>query len=423
LDCEILNVGTELLLGDIVNTNAQFLSQELACLGIGVKYISTVGDNAKRLKETLESALMGSDIVITTGGLGPTADDITKEVCSEVFDLPLELHDESLKRMESYFKNFLHPMPESNKKQAYMPKGAKVFKNDCGTAPGCAIKKGGKIIIMLPGPPRELKCIFNNEVRPFLQKFSNSVIVSKNIRTFGIGESAMAEKVEDLLKNSNPTVAPYAKSGEALLRVTAKAADKEEAERMLNPVIEDIKGRLGHVFYGTDCESLEQKVVQMLTQSGQTVAFAESCTGGNTAKRITDIPNSSKVFQCGIVAYSNGIKRKILGVDDESLKKYGAVSEQVAQEMAKGVYKISGSSIAVGITGISGPSSDDTDKPVGLSFIALTNGEHVWCSMINTGKDSQRSLNRNITSSNALNMIRAYLDGYIDEMGFTKIKF
>jgi len=423
LNCEILNVGTELLLGDILNTNAQFLSRELAQLGIGVQYISTVGDNEERLKHSLDSAFEHSDIVITTGGLGPTADDITKEVCSKAFGFELELHEESLQNMKAYFSRFNHPMPLTNEKQAYMPIGSTIFKNNHGTAPGCAMEKDGKVIIMLPGPPRELMPMFNEAAKPFLQKFSDSVIVSHRIRTFGIGESAMAEKVADLLDQSNPTVAPYAKDGEALLRVTAKAKTQDEAEQMIKPIIDNMYSRFGSLIYGVDFENIEQKLVQLLVQKNMTISVAESCTGGYVAKRITDISGSSSVFECGVVSYSNRIKQQVLGVCENTINENTAISEQVAVEMAKGALKLSGASIAIGITGISGPNSDETGAPVGLSYIALTDGKSAWCKKLETGRNGQRDYNRYVTGSHAFNMARMYLEERIDELELSRTDF
>ncbi|MEG1436972.1 MAG: competence/damage-inducible protein A [Oscillospiraceae bacterium] len=423
MNCEILNVGTELLLGDVLNTNAQFLSQELAQLGIGVQYISTVGDNEERLTHSLESAFKHSDIVITTGGLGPTADDLTKEVCCKALGVELEKDEESFKRMQNYFASCHHNMPKTNEKQAFMPKGGTIFKNNFGTAPGCAIEKDGKIVIMMPGPPRELVQMFKESVKPFLQKFQDSIIVSHNIRTFGIGESALAEKVSELLEQSNPTVAPYAKDGEALLRITAKAKTAQEAEQMMKPVIEKLYSMFGSLVYGIDSENLEQRVVELLKQKNMTLSLAESCTGGYLAKRITDVSGASAIFECGVVSYSNRIKEKVIGVSKKSLEEYTAISEQVACEMAKGVLKLSGSSISIGVTGLSGPEVDESGKPIGLNYIALADGKSVWCLKLETGRKDQRELNRFVTCSNAFNMARMYLEGRIDELGLNKFEF
>lgn len=407
--CEIISVGTELLLGDILNTDAQFLSQELAKLGLSVLHQSTVGDNHDRLFELLEQAAKRSDIIILSGGLGPTPDDITKEVACEFFGKELILHEESLKRMSAYFTAKGLVMPESNKKQAMLPADCVVFENNNGTAPGLGMEKNGTHILLLPGPPRELKPMFFESAVPYLKRFSDKVIISHNIRTFGIGESAMSETVADLLDSSNPTVAPYAKDGEALLRVTAMADNEAEAEKICVPMIEEIKERLSDYIYGIDCSCIEEAVVPMLIEKNLKLATAESCTGGLIGKRITNVSGASKVFDCGIISYSNEIKHRVLGVSKEALEKYGAVSEEVAKQMAIGALKVSGADIAVSVTGIAGPTSDGTSKPVGLSYIALADRNNVWVKELNTSR-KDRDYNRFVNSSNALNMVRMYIN-------------
>ena len=407
--CEIISVGTELLLGDILNTDAQFLAKELAALGLCVLHQSTVGDNHDRLLELLGQAAKRSDIIILSGGLGPTPDDITKEVACEFFEKELVIHGESLERMSAYFTAKGLVMPETNKKQAMLPEDCVVFNNNNGTAPGLAMEKDGKHILLLPGPPRELKPMFYESAVPYLKRFSNKVIISHNIRTFGIGESAMSETVADLLECPNPTVAPYAKDGEALLRVTAMADNEAEAEKLCVPMIEEIRARLSDYIYGIDCNSIEEAVVPMLIENKLKLATAESCTGGLIGKRITNVSGASKVFDCGIISYSNEIKHRILGVSEEALDKYGAVSAEVAKQMAKGALKISGADIAVSVTGIAGPSSDGTSKPVGLSYIALADKDNVWVKELNTSR-KDRDYNRFVNSSNALNMVRLYIN-------------
>lgn len=411
MKCEIICVGTEILLGDIVNTNAAYLSKRLAEMGIDVLFEHTVGDNVQRLKSTLEIALSRSDTVITTGGLGPTPDDLTKEVCAEFFSLPLVLHEKSLDKIKQYFKTKNIEMPQSNEKQAYLPDGSTVLENTCGTAPGCIMEKDGKTIIILPGPPREMKAMFEKSVCGYLSKFTHEVIKSHNIRTFGIGESAMAEKVQDLLCLENPTVAPYAKSGEALLRVTAKASSVEEAEKMMFPIIEEIKKRFGDLIYGIDVSSLEEATVSLLKEKNIKISCAESCTGGLIAKKITDISGSSQIFECGIVSYSNEIKNKVLNVKKEDLDKYGAVSETVALQMAQGALNISGADVAVSVTGIAGPESDETGKPVGLIYIGIADKNETKVKELVTGQtafDTCRDYNRTVAALNALNELRLY---------------
>lgn len=407
--CELISVGTEILLGDILNSDAQYLSIELAKLGISVIHQSTVGDNRERLLAQLDEAAKRSDIIILSGGLGPTPDDLTKEVCCEFFDKEMFLHEPTVEKIKKYFSSKGIEMAQNNLKQAMLPKDCVIFPNDNGTAPGMAIEKDGVHILVLPGPPRELKPMFQNCAVPYLMQFSDRIIVSHNIRTFGIGESSMAERVNDLFDAQNPTVAPYAKDGEALLRVTAMAMTKEDAESLCEPVIEEIKNRLDAYVYGVDYNCIEEAAVAMLKEHHLKVATAESCTGGLIAKRITDVPGASEVFECGIISYANEIKHKILGVSEDDLNKYGAVSEPVAKQMAQGALKVSGADIAVSVTGIAGPDSDSTDKPVGLVYIGLADKENVWVRKIRTSR-RDRSYNRYVSASNALNMIRLYID-------------
>ena len=407
--CELISVGTEILLGDILNTDAQYLSIELAKLGISVIHQSTVGDNRERLLAQLDEAAKRSDIIILSGGLGPTPDDLTKEVCCEFFGKEMFLHEQTVEKIKKYFSSKGIEMAQNNLKQAMLPKDCVIFPNDNGTAPGMAIEKDGVHILVLPGPPRELKPMFQNCAVPYLMQFSNRIIVSHNIRTFGIGESSMSERVNDLFDAQNPTVAPYAKDGEALLRVTAMAKTKEDAESLCEPIIEEIKKRLDAYVYGVDYNCIEEAVVGMLKEHHLKVATAESCTGGLIAKRITDVPGASEVFECGIISYANGIKHKVLGVSEDDLNKYGAVSEPVAKQMAQGALKVSGADIAVSVTGIAGPDSDSTGKPVGLVYIGLADKENVWVREIRTSR-RDRSYNRYVSASNALDMIRLYID-------------
>lgn len=396
-------------MGDILNTDAQFLSIELARLGISVIHQSTVGDNRERLLAQLKEAADRSDIIILSGGLGPTPDDLTKEVCCEFFGKKMFLHEPTVEKIKTYFSTKGMKMAQNNLKQAMLPKDCVIFPNDNGTAPGMAIEKDGVHILVLPGPPRELKPMFRNCAVPYLMQFSDRIIVSHNIRTFGIGESLMAERVNDLFDAENPTVAPYAKDGEALLRVTAMARTKEEAENLCEPVINEIKNRLDGFVYGVDYTCIEEAVIEKLKEKHMKVATAESCTGGLIAKRITDVPGASEVFDCGIISYANEIKHRVLGVSEDDLNKYGAVSEPVARQMAQGALKVSGADIAVSVTGIAGPDSDSTNKPVGLVYIGLADRDNVWVRELRTSR-KDRSYNRYVSASNALNMIRLYID-------------
>lgn len=408
--CEILSVGTEILLGDILNTNSKYLSVQLAKLGISVLRHTTVGDNPERLAAALKTALERSDIVIATGGLGPTADDITRDVCCEVMGFEMKLDNGIAEKIKGYFNSKGLEMPETNLRQAYVPVGGEVFENNHGTAPGLGLKKDGKCVVMLPGPPYEMAPMYHESIIDYLREYSDGAIVSHTVRTMGIGESAMAEICADLLENENPTVAPYAKKGEALLRVTAKAENEEEAEKLCKPVIDDVCKRLGSYVYGIDSESIEQRVVELLKEKNLTIATAESCTAGYIPKRITDISGASSVFEFGAITYSNEIKQKILGVREETLASFGAVSEQTATEMAAGIRRVSGADIGISVTGIAGPNSDGTNKPVGLCYIAIDTEDYKTFEKIETGKND-REYNRYVTASRALNLARVYIEG------------
>jgi len=402
---EILCVGTELLLGDIVNTNAAYAARELAAIGINVYFQSVVGDNPARLKQALALALSRSDLVVMTGGLGPTYDDLTKETVAEAFGLPMELHQPSLDAIASYFKRTNRVMTKNNEKQAWMPKGAHVFVNNYGTAPGLAVEKDGKRVVLLPGPPREMEPMFSEEVVPYLKALSDTVLVSHVIHIFGMGESSVEDKLKEyMIAHTNPTVAPYAKEGEVQLRVTAGAKSEAEADAMIWPVIEEIKAVLGDVIYGIDVGSLQAALVQQLLEKNRIVATAESCTAGLVSKRITEISGSSSVFECGIVSYANNIKRDILGVAQETLDAYGAVSEQTVREMARGVRKLSGADIGVAISGIAGPGGGTPEKPVGLVYVcASCDGfEEVLELQLSRRRRNERENIRYLASSNAL---------------------
>ena len=404
---EILCVGTELLLGDIVNTNAAFLSQKLAELGIGVYRHVAVGDNPARLKRALADALESADLVITSGGLGPTYDDLTKETVAEYFGREMQLDEHSLQRIEAYFKRTGRIMTENNRKQAMMPCGAVIFDNDYGTAPSLALSGGEKCVIMLPGPPNELIPIFNERVMPYLMSRRERVIESRNIHIFGKGESAVEEMLCDIMKTStNPTVAPYCKTGEVRLRVTASAETREAALALCDEMIERIYAtEVGGYIYGVDVESLEHAVVDKLKACGVSVAFAESCTGGLISKRITDISGASEVFMGSCVTYSNEAKMKLLGVKAETLERFGAVSEQTAREMARGVRAALGVDIGVSVTGIAGPTGGTREKPVGTVFLGISteSGEQVRALSLSAMKS--REYIRAVSASNAFDMI------------------
>lgn len=412
--CELISVGTEILLGDIVNTNSQYLSKRLADLGISVLHQSTVGDNRERLLKAIGEAFRENDLIILTGGLGPTPDDMTKEVCTEYFGLPMYTDEAIADKIRGYFTRKGLEMPESNLKQALIPEGSITLENNNGTAPGSIIEKDGKIAVILPGPPFEMKPMFEESVVPYLRKFSEHIILSKNVRTFGIGESAMSERVSHLLDNANPSVAPYAKSGEALLRITAMAHNEKEAEELIAPVLDEIKTLLGDCIYGIDAASIEEATVKLLREKGLTVAFAESCTGGYCAKRITDVAGASEVIHCGVVSYSNEIKNRVLGVSAAKLEKYTAVSSIVAAEMAKGIKEISGADYGVSVTGYAGPYYEGCTDEIGTIYIAVTDGEQVWIKKLSTGR-TDREYNRYVSASNAINEVRLCAAAYPDK--------
>ncbi|MGI6403660.1 MAG: competence/damage-inducible protein A [Oscillospiraceae bacterium] len=408
MNAEILCVGTELLLGEIVNTNAAYLARELAALGIGCYYQSVVGDNAKRLAQSLRLALSRADMVITTGGLGPTYDDLTKETVAEHFGLPMELHRPSLEKMEAIFKGRGRVFTKNNEKQAYFPKGSHIFANDQGTAPGLALEHQGKIVIMLPGPPGEMTAMFQKQVRPYLESRSNRVLRSHTIHLFNIGESTVEDKLhQSMLDHQNPTIAPYAKLGEVQLRVTASAADEKEAEALMQPVVEEICTLFSDYVYGVDVQDLQHALVGRLTELDKTIAVAESCTGGTIASRLTEIPGASQVFLCGAVTYSNESKVAMLGVSPQTLEGHGAVSRQCALEMARGIRAASGASIGLSTTGIAGPGGGTPQKPVGLVYVAAATEtqEKVLELHLSRGYDNQRELIRNWASMYALHLV------------------
>lgn len=413
MNAEILSVGTELLLGHTVNTDTAIVARELSTIGINVLHCATVGDNPGRLEEAVQQALSRSDILITTGGLGPTGDDLTKETVARVAGRPLALHEESLRRIEEYFQN--RPWGESQKKQAWLPQGCTVLPNDVGTAPGCVFDTdAGKTVVMLPGPPSELTPMLTRYAIPCLAKKENAVIVSENLHVFGMGEGSVAEFIDDLMQGANPTAATYAKENEMFVRVTARAANEEQARQMMEPLAQKIRERIGSYVYATDCESLEELVVRELGKAGKTLATAESCTGGLLAKRITDVSGASQVFEMGAVTYANRIKEKVLSVSHETLEAHGAVSEETAREMARGIRLAAGSDLGVGITGIAGPGGGTPEKPVGLVYIALCDGEHTWVRRMAPGsadRPRSRSWQRNAAASHALDMVRRYLQG------------
>lgn len=372
MKAEIITVGTEILLGDILNTNCRYLSRELAAMGIEMYYQITVGDNEERLLKTLKESLNRSDIVICTGGLGPTEDDITKEVCAKYFGYELELHKPSLDAMIERFKHMNRVPTKNNEKQAYFPKEAYILKNDNGTAPGCIMEKEGKMIVVLPGPPKEMESMFENYVKPYLSKLTDDVIESEVLRIIGVGESKVENDILDIIDSqTNPTIATYAKGYECTLRITAKAKSVEEAKELIKPMSDEMKRRFGQSLYATGETSIEEVVAKMLVENNLKIAVAESCTGGMVSASLINYPGISSVFMEGCVTYSNEAKMKSLGVKKETLDVYGAVSDNCAKEMASGVAARYNTNVGIATTGIAGPGGGTDEKPVGLVYFGI----------------------------------------------------
>ncbi|MCL2827132.1 MAG: competence/damage-inducible protein A [Oscillospiraceae bacterium] len=409
---EIIGVGTELLLGNTVNTDARDVSEGLSALGINVYYHTVVGDNPDRLRQAVEIARGRADILITTGGLGPTFDDLTKETLAQCFGKELIYHEEIGTEIRAYFEKRLpgQKMPENNLRQAYLPEGCTVFQNDWGTAPGCAFFAEDKHVLMLPGPPRECREMFNHCAVPYLKGLSDAEILSHNIHIFGMGESAVEDKLRGLMEGlTNPTLAPYAKTGEVMLRLTAKAESGEAAEAQMAPVLDQVRAVLGDVIYGVDTDSLEATVLGLLLDAGKTIAVAESCTGGLLTKRLTDIPGASGAFLGGVIAYANQVKTDLLGVDEALIEQLGAVSDPVARSMAQGVRIRLGTDFGIGITGVAGPGGGTEEKPVGTVYVAMATADQTYVRSLRLGND--RSRIRVMAAHHALDMVRRYLTG------------
>ena len=410
---ELIAVGTELLLGSIANTDAQYLSEKLSAMGITVHHHTVVGDNPGRLAEALETARKRADIIITTGGLGPTCDDLTKQTICRTFGRELELHADILEEIRTWFRTKLgREMPENNVQQALLPVNCTVFDNPVGTAPGCAFEENGVHVLMLPGPPFECRYLFEHRAARYLEKLADGVIVSHEIKIFGMGESSVEEALrEPMATLANPTLAPYAKLNECMVRATAKAETREAAEKMLAPLVEQVRTALGDVVYGVDVESLEAVVSALLRERGLTLSAAESCTGGLIAKRMTDLPGASSVFRGGVVSYTNGVNSGVLGVGGELLEEYGAVSEPAARAMAEGCRNICGSDLAVSVTGVAGPDRDSRGNEVGTVYIALAGPEGTICRKLSCGRGRGRDRVRSAAASSAFDMIRRQLLG------------
>ena len=412
MNAEILSVGNELLGGHTVNTDASELSRLMGELGISVVAHTVVGDDPAALRAAVDVARGRAELIVTTGGLGPTYDDLTKETLSAAFGLPLERNENEEAFIRAYFERSNScTFAESNLKQADLPRGCTVLHNDYGTAPGCLFESEGTTVVMLPGPPRECIPLFRNRAMPLLRGKCGQAVRCRELQMMGIGESAMAEQLRDLMESSNPVVAPYTRTGECMVRLTATAESEEECELLLLPVEQEIRKRLGEFIYGTDGTTLEATVLSLLRQRAMTIATAESCTGGLVAKRLTDVPGASDCFVGGMTTYTEEAKCRALGIKQSFIDEQGVVSAAVADKMARKVRKKLRSDLGIGITGWAGPGGED----VGLVFVALAwkdpEGLTRSCVRRLTIGDTGRDRVRTVAANNALDMARRYLSG------------
>lgn len=405
---EIVSVGTELLMGQVVNTDAQFIAQRLAPLGFQVFYHSTVGDNVKRLTAVVHQAVERSDVVVFTGGLGPTDDDLTKETVASALGLTVEPIPEEVERLKKHFETRGYDFTPNNLKQASFPKNAYILPNAFGTAPGCIMTAEDKTAILLPGPPRELFPMFQNHVMPYLERLSGNKLYSRELRIFGKGESSLTYELRDIIENqTNPTVAPYVKTGEVSLRVTALCQNLEEGEALARPMIDEIVSRVGDIVYSTIGESLPETCARMLTDDRKTLAVAESCTGGLIASEFVAIPGCSNFLLEGSVTYSDASKMRRLGVKKETLDAFGAVSEQCAREMAEGMRLSSGADYALASTGFAGPDGGTAETPVGTIYLALATSDGTMVKRVQLF--GERARIREIASLHAFDLLRRSL--------------
>lgn len=407
---EIISVGTELLLGHVTNTDARDVSELLSKIGINVLYHTVVGDNPQRLEDCVKVARERADIIITTGGLGPTCDDLTKEILARAFDVKLVEDKREMDTLYDYI-NLGKKLTDNNFRQALLPEGCTVFHNTAGTAPGCAFEKDGKVVVMLPGPPKECRIMLEKSAIPYLRQLSDEKIVSHTINIFGIGESAVDDIfAREMNAMTNPSMAPYAKECDCLLKVTAKAHTEAEAEEMLRPVMAEVQEKLGEVVYGVDVDCIEQSVLKLLREKNMTFSAAESCTGGDVAKRFTDMAGASSFFLGGVVTYTNGAKAKLLGIDRDMIEDNGAVSYEVAKEMAENARRVIGTDIGVGVTGLAGPDGDGVHE-VGTVFVSMATAEQTWVKELHLGPYRTRSFIRRMAGNHVYDMMRRYLSG------------
>lgn len=419
---EIISVGTEILLGNIVNTNAAYLAEKCAGLGLSCYYQDVVGDNEERLASVINTALSRADILLLSGGLGPTQDDLTKETAAKALGKNLYLHEPSKEAITAFFKNRGIEITENNWKQAMVPEDSIVIDNPNGTAPGIIMKENGKHVILMPGPPNEMIPMFDNSIMPYLSELEPGIIYSQTVKICGIGESKAESMVEDLInEQSNPTIATYAKTGEVHLRVTARAEDEKEAKKMVKPIVKELKGRFGNSIYTTQEDvTLEKSVVDLLVANHLTITTVESCTGGMLAARLINVPGVSEAFKTGYITYSNKSKRRVLGIKKPLIEKHGAVSPEVAKDMAKRSALFAKADVSVGITGIAGPDGGSDEKPVGLVYIACN-----VCGRIDVKEchfSGNRMKIRENSVSAALSMLRESILAYYSEVTFGEKK-
>lgn len=413
MNSEIISVGTELLLGDVVNTNAAYLSLRLQELGIDCFYHSVVGDNEKRINEVLQLALTRSKLIIVTGGLGPTYDDITRERVADVLGKPLEFDQAVYERIQEIFELSNRVMTDNNRRQAYKPKGSTFLTNTKGTAPGILIQEGDNIIVLLPGPPEELKHMFEDCVIPVLKGYQEDVLVSRHVNLFGMGESLVeAILKEEMVHYTNPTIAPYANLDTMYLRISAKAKDEEKAEALIKPVLEDVIERFGPYVYGVDVSSMEAALVQTLKKRKFKIATSESCTGGLLSERITRVSGSSDVFELGVVSYSDEIKSSILSVSKETIEAHTSYSLEVVEAMCRGLMRLVNADVYVGISGVAGPSGETKQHPIGTVYVCVIYHGEVVTQVLNLGRkySNDRERIRLLASTHAMKMVLDLID-------------
>lgn len=412
---EIIAVGSELLTGSVTNTNARFLSELLTAAGVDVLYHTAVGDDERRLEAAVTAAARRAELLVFTGGLGPTYDDMTKTAVCAALDTPLVYHPEVEADIRRYFDTVFHrEMPACNLQQAYLPAGCTVFRNPVGTAPGCAFTAGGITAVLLPGVPSECRYLAEHCLLPYLEQRHGQVIRSHDLRIFGLTEPQVQELLSDLLRQeADLTLSPFALPGEVSLHLSTRADDEAACEARMAPVLAEVRHRLGGYLYGEDVSGLEDAVFRLCRDRHLTLSAAESCTGGLIAKRLTDVPGASQVFLGGVVSYTNGVKNHVLGVPASLLESYGAVSAPVARAMAMGVRVLTGSDLALSVTGLAGPDGDDRGNPVGTVFVALSAPEGVFVRQLALGGDRERI--RTLSAHHALDLLRRYLTDQMTE--------